>query len=153
MPKIVSLEEFRESAGRELEPSDWLTITQERINQFADATDDHQFIHTDPERAAQTPFGGTIAHGFLTLALLPHLNRGSILQPDGVKMVINYGCEHIRFLAPVRVGSRVRALQKIVEVRERSRGMWLIKTAVTVEIENSVKPAMNAEVLTLYIVG
>jgi len=152
MPKIVSLEEFRQSEGRDLEPSDWLTITQKRIDQFADATDDHQFIHTDPEKAAQTPFGGTIAHGFLTLSLLPHLNRGSMLQPEGVKMVINYGCEKVRFLAPVRAGSRVRALQKIVEVREKSGGMWLVKTAVTVEIENGIKPAMKSEVLTMYIV-
>jgi len=151
MPIKVSLEEFRNSAGRELQPSDWLTVTQQRVNQFADATDDHQFIHVDPEQAAQTMFGGTIAHGFLTLALLPRLNRSSILQPEGVKMVVNYGSNQVRFLTPVRVGSRIRALQKILEVSEKSKSTWLMKTAVTVEIEHGNKPALKAELLTLYI--
>ena len=122
------------------------------MNQFADATDDHQFIHVDPEQAAQTPFGGTIAHGFLTLSLLPHLNHASALQPEGVKMVINYGSDKVRFLTPVRVGSRIRSLQKIIEVSEKSSKTWLVKTAVTIEIEHGNKPAMKAEVLTLYIV-
>jgi acyl dehydratase len=152
MPTTVSLEEFCNSTGRELEPSDWLTVTQQRVNQFADATDDHQFIHVDPGQAAQTPFGGTIAHGFLTLSLLPHLNHASVLQPEGVKMVINYGSDKVRFMTPVRVGSRIRALQKILEISEKSSSTWLVKTAVTVEIEHGSKPAMKAEVLTLYIV-
>jgi len=151
MPITVSLEEFRNGAGRELPPSDWLTVTQQRVNQFADATDDHQFIHVDPERAAKTPFGGAIAHGFLTLSLLPHLNYASALQPQGVRMVINYGSNQVRFLAPVRVGSRIRTLQKILEVREKGSNTWLVRTEVTVEIEHGSKPAMKAELLTLYI--
>lgn len=152
MPKIISLEEFRGIAGRELEPSSWMEITQQRVNQFADATDDHQFIHIDPEKAAKTPFGGTIAHGYLTLSLLAHLNREAALLPQGMTMAINYGSNKVRFLAAVRVGSRIRSLQKILEVREKGRGIWMVKTAVTVEIENGKKPAMKAEVLSMYFV-
>ena len=152
MSLTVSLEEFSASTGRELDPSDWLEITQERVNLFADATEDHQFIHIDPERAAATPFGGTIAHGYLTLSLLVHLNMQHALVPEGMSMIINYGSDKVRFLAPVPVGSRVRSHQKILEVTHRGRGMWLTKTAVTVEIENQVKPAMSAEVLLMYVV-
>ena len=152
MPKIVSLAEFRASAGRELEPSDWFQIGQERVNQFADATEDHQFIHVDPEQAAKTPFGGTIAHGFLTLSLLVHLNEQHALLPEGLAMVINYGSDKVRFLAPVRVGSRVRSRQKILEVTEKSAGTFLVKTAVTVDIENAPKPALLAEVLMMFVV-
>ncbi len=152
MSHIVSLEEFRNSAGRTLEPSDWIEITQERVNQFADATDDHQYIHTDPEKAAKTPFGGTIAHGYLTLSLLPRLNAQSALRPEGVAMIINYGSNKVRFLAPVRVGSRIRSLQKILEISQKSKGAWMMKTAVTIEIEGSLKPAMKAEVLSLFMV-
>jgi len=152
MPKLVSLEEFRNSAGRTLEPSGWLEITQQRVNQFADATDDHQFIHVDPQKAAQTPFGGTIAHGYLTLSMLVHLNAESALRPEGMAMIINYGSNRVRFLSPVRVGSRIRSLQTILKVSERSRGTWMVETGVTVEIEHASKPAMKAEVLSLYII-
>ena len=151
MPKTISLEEFRNCAGRELAPSDWLEISQERVNLFADATDDHQFIHLDQEKATKTPFGGTIAHGYLTLSLLARLNRDSALLPEGMTMAINYGSNKVRFLAPVRVGSRIRSRQKILEVTQKN-GLWLMKTAVTVEIEHGSKPAMKAEVLSMYIV-
>jgi acyl dehydratase len=129
-----------------------MEITQQRVNQFADATEDHQFIHLDPEKAAHTPFGGTIAHGYLTLSLLVHLNGEHAVTPKGMSMVINYGSDKVRFLAPVRVGSRIRSLQKILEVTQKSAGMWLVKIAVTVEIENGSKPAMMAEVLYMYVV-
>jgi acyl dehydratase len=152
MPKFVSLEEFRHFAGQTLEPSDWMEITQERVNLFADATSDHQFIHIDPEKAAQTPFGGTIAHGYLTLSLLAHLNRQSAILPEGLAMAINYGSNKVRFLAPVRVGSRIRTVQRILDISQKGNGMWMVKTAVTVEIENSIKPAMKAEVLSMYVV-
>jgi acyl dehydratase len=152
MSKTVSLEEFRTLAGKELAPSSWMDITQDRVNLFADATEDHQFIHIDPEKAATTPFGGTIAHGYLTLSLLVHLNAEAALLPEGLAMVINYGSDKVRFLAPVRVGGRIRSLQKILEVTEKTAGMWLVKTAVTVEIENNAKPAMMAEVLYMYVV-
>ena len=152
MPTTVSMEQFRSLAGTELEPSSWMEISQQRVQQFADATEDHQYIHLDPERASRTPFGGTIAHGYLTLSLLVHLNAEKALLPEGVAMVINYGSDKVRFLAPVRVGSRIRSLQKILEVSEKSSGMWLVKTDVTVEIEHAVKPAMKAEVLYMYVV-
>lgn len=152
MANTVSLDEFRASAGRELEPSDWLEITQERVNRFADATEDHQFIHVDPERAVETPFGGTIAHGFLTLSLLVHLNEQHALLPEGLAMVVNYGSDKVRFMAPVPVGSRIRSRQKILQVNARGPGTWLVKNAVTVEIEDSPKPAMIAELLMLFIV-
>ncbi|MDT8321248.1 MAG: MaoC family dehydratase [Xanthomonadales bacterium] len=139
-------------AGRSLEPSSWLEITQERVNLFADATSDHQFIHTDPERAARTPFGGTIAHGFLTLALLPHLMAEKMPRPTSVTMGINYGSDKVRFIQPVRVGKRIRACQDILEVTQKSRAQWLLKVRVTVEIENVEKPALIAEYLILWIV-
>ncbi|HLF29850.1 MAG TPA: MaoC family dehydratase [Xanthomonadales bacterium] len=152
MPTTVSLDEFRTLAGRELEPSSWMEISQDRVRQFADATEDHQFIHLDPEKAAKTPFGGTIAHGYLTLSLLVCLNREKAILPEGLAMVINYGSDKVRFLAPVRVGSRIRSTQKIVEVTEKTAGMWLVKVNVTVEIEHATKPAMKAEVLYMYVV-
>lgn len=152
MPTTVSLDEFRTLAGRELEPSSWMEISQDRVQQFADATEDHQFIHLDPVKAAQTPFGGTIAHGYLTQSLLVYLNRQTAIFPEGLAMVINYGSDRVRFLAPVRVGSRIRTVQKIVDVTEKTPGMWLIKVDVTVEIENAAKPAMKAEVLYMYVV-
>lgn len=152
MPVTVSLEEFSNSAGRELGPSDWLEIAQERVNLFADATEDHQFIHVDPKQAAATPFGGTIAHGYLTLSLLVYLNSHTALVPEGLGMVINYGSDKVRFMAAVPVGSRIRSHQKILEVTDKGRGRWLVKYAVTVEIENQTKPAMMAEILLMFVV-
>jgi acyl dehydratase len=152
MSVSVSFEEFQNSAGRELQPSEWLEISQERVNQFADATLDHQFIHIDPVRAAATPFGGTIVHGFLTLSLLVYLNEQYALAPEGMKMLINYGSDKVRFLAPVRVGSRVRSQQKILEVSHRGGANWLVRIEVKIEIEGGSKPALLAEVLMLYVV-
>ncbi len=138
-------------AGRELPPSPWLEITQERVNQFADATSDHQFIHVDPERAAGTPFGGPVAHGFLTLSLLSYLNAQSGIVPEDAVMGINYGSDRIRYLAPVRVGKRIRSHQKVIEVTEKQPGQWLLKCEVTVEIEGEQTPALVAEILSLVI--
>ena len=152
MTVTVSLNEFAASAGREIEPSDWLLIDQERVNQFARATNDHQFIHVDPDRAAQTPFGGTIAHGFLTLSLLSYLNAQNLIVPDGLVMGINYGSNKIRYLQPVSVGESIRSRQKLLQVSEKIPGQWMVKSAVTVEIENKEKPAMIAELLSLYTV-
>ncbi len=138
--------------GKEMEPSAWLEITQERVDQFADATNDHQFIHVDPERAAQTPFGGPIAHGFLSLSLLSYLNMQSPIVPDNLVMVINYGSDKVRYLMPVRVGKRLRSKQKVLEVTEKTPGRWLIKNAVTVEIEGEETPALIAEILSMMVV-
>ncbi len=153
MTKTIRADELPGLVGRQLEPSPWLEITQERVNQFADATNDHQFIHVDPEKAAQTPFGGPIAHGFLSLSLLSYLNAQSAIFPENLVMGINYGSDKIRYLAPVKVGKRIRSQQKVLEVTEKSPGQWLIKYAVTVEIEGEETPALIAEILSLMVVG
>jgi len=149
----ISVEEYANLEGLELEPSPWLEITQDRINQFADATNDHQFIHVDPVRASQTPFGGTIAHGYLTLSLLSDMITSSLPLPDGLVMGINYGSDKVRYLAPVRVGQRIRAKMKIAGIDEKRPGQWLVKTAVTVEIEGESTPALIAEILSMFVVG
>ena len=152
MSEAFKASDFPTLIGTDLEPSSWMEITQERVNQFADATNDQQFIHVDPEKAAKTPFGGPIAHGFLTLSLTVYLMNEKALRPEGLIMGINYGSEKVRFIQPVRVGSRIRAHQKILEATEKHPGQWLIKTAVTIEIEHVEKPAMFAETLLMYII-
>jgi acyl dehydratase len=150
MKETVKSSELVSLAGRETEPSSWFEITQDRVNRFADATNDHQFIHVDTEKAARTPFGGTIAHGFLTLSLIPFLTQEKAPAFEGLVMAINYGTDKVRFLQPVRVGSRVRAHQKFLDVTEKQPGQWLIKTLVTIEIENVEKPALVAETLAMF---
>lgn len=152
MVEAIKAGEFAKLVGRELEPSPWLEITQERVNQFADATNDYQFIHVDLEKAKQTLFRGTIAHGFLSLSLLSYLNAQNGIVPEGLVMGINYGSDKVRFLAPVSVGKRIRSRQKILEVTEKKPGQWLIKTDVSVEIEGEATPALVAEILSMYVV-
>ena len=147
MPTRIPASELAGLAGRELPASSWFPITQERINQFADATNDHQFIHVSPLRAKFTPFGRPIAHGFLSLSMLSFLTAEHALIPDNVKMVINYGSDKVRFLAPVKVGQRIRAQQRIMETTEKKPGQWLVKTDVSVEIEGEETPALVAEML------
>lgn len=147
----ISLEDFKISAGTELGPSEWLLIDQERINRFADATEDYQFIHVDPERAAKTNFGSTIAHGFLSLSILPHLLAQIMPIPVGLVMGINYGTDKVRFSQPVHVDSRVRARARIEKVNARSGGQYMIKTRVTLEIENRRRPAVIADILSMYV--
>lgn len=153
MTETISADELPTLVGRQLAPSSWLEITQQRVNQFADATNDHQFIHVDPEKAAQTPFGGPIAHGFLSLSLLSYLNAQSAILPENLVMGINYGSDKIRYLAPVRVGSRIRSHQKVLEVSEKAPGQWLIRYDVSVEIENEETPALVAEILSMLVVA
>lgn len=125
--------------------SEWLTVDQPMIDAFADATGDHQFIHIDPERAAQTPFGGTIAHGFLTLSLMPRLYAETQREPiEGVRMSVNYGLDQVRFVAPVRSGSRVRGHFTLTAIEEKRPGQFQQTTACTLEIEGSDKPALVA---------
>jgi len=139
LPKLV---------GQHIGTSDWLEITQERVNMFADATGDHQWIHIDVEKAKATPFlGGTIAHGFLTLSLIPHLASG-MLAVSGVTHGINYGLDKVRFLTMVHVGKRVRLHQKLVSAEPKSGG-YLLKNEMTMEIEGVEKPAMIAESLSM----
>lgn len=126
--------------------SEWIDVTQVMIDKFADATGDHQFIHVDPTRAAQTPFGGTIAHGFLTLSLMPLLaTKTDMPEIDGVRMGVNYGGNKVRFLTPVRAGSRVRGHFKLLELVEKRPGQWQQTSKFTVEIEGQDKPALIAE--------
>lgn len=139
-------DEVRSLIGTELGVGDWLEVTQDRINQFADATGDHQWIHVDPERAAQGPFGTTIAHGYLTLSIIPSLGGGG-LPVSGAKMGINYGLDRVRFITPVKVGSKVRARRKLVDVTE-GEGFIQMKVEVTVEIDGEAKPACVAETLS-----
>ena len=148
----ISIEGFKNSAGTELGPSDWLLIDQERINRFADATDDYQFIHVDPEKAAKTTFGSTIAHGFLSLSVMPHLLAQIMPIPDGLVMGINYGTDRVRFSQPVHVDSRVRARARIEKVNARSGGQYMVKTRVTLEIEKRRRPAVVADFLSMYVV-
>ncbi len=153
MPNVISTTELSGLAGQDLSPSEWMEISQERVSQFADATNDHQFIHIDEERAKATPFGGTIAHGFLSLSLVTYLTSEAIPVPEGTVMTINYGSDKVRYLTPVRVGKRIRALQKVVEVGEKQPGRWLVKTAVTIEIEGEEAPALIAEILFMHFTG
>jgi acyl dehydratase len=148
----ISVEDFKNSAGTELGPSDWLLIDQERINRFADATDDYQFIHVDPEKAAATTFGSTIAHGFLSLSILPSLLAQILPIPEGTVMGINYGTDKVRFSLPVNVDSRVRARARIEKVSARSGGQFMVKTRATLEIEGRKRPAVVADILSLYVV-
>src|SRR5690606_21294837 len=149
---FVPAAELKNYVGQDLGRSDWLLIEQDRINQFAECTGDHQFIHVDPEKAKLTPFGTTIAHGFLSLSLLPVLTTGIQVLPQGMKMGVNYGLDSLRFLQPVKVGSRVRAQVTLLEVTEKNPGQWLLKSRVTLEIEGVDKPAFIAESLALCVV-
>lgn len=145
----VPVNELTQYVGKELGRSDWLKIDQQRINLFAEATGDFQFIHVDPEKAATTPFGTTIAHGFLTLSLIPKLMEDILVMPEGLKMVVNYGLDSVRFIQPVKVDSKVRLKVDLGEVIEKKPGQWLLKATVTLEIEGEEKPAYIAEPLSL----
>jgi acyl dehydratase len=140
------VDELRAAVGSQLGVSDWVTVDQSQIDTFADATHDHQWIHVDEERAAAGPFGGTIAHGFLTLSLLPHLVKQAY-RVEGTKMGVNYGLNRVRFTSPVPVGSKVRGNIELVDVADVEGGVQLT-TKVTVEIEGSERPALVAEWLT-----
>lgn len=145
----VPVTELSQYVGKELGRSAWLKIDQQRINLFAEATGDFQFIHVDPEKAAETPFGGTIAHGFLTLSLIPKLIEDILVLPQGLKMVVNYGLDSVRFIQPVKVDSQVRLKVDLAEVTEKKPGQWLLKAIATLEIEGEEKPAYIAESLSL----
>jgi len=146
----ISLETLLASVGQEVGVSPWRAVTQHMIDLFADATDDHQFIHCDPERAArETPFGGTIAHGFLSLSLLSAMAFETLPPLDGSRMGVNHGFDQVRFLTPVKTGSRVRTRFVLADVKARPSGWVQITHDVTVEIDGSVKPALTARWLTL----
>jgi acyl dehydratase len=148
--KPITIEQLQAGVGREAGVSPWRAVTQRMIDQFADATDDHQFIHCDPERAArETPFGGTIAHGFLSLSLLSAMTFETIPPLEGGGMGINQGFESLKFVAPVKAGARIRTRFVLAEVKVRPSGWIQVAHDVTIEIENSLKPALTARWLTM----
>ena len=149
---ILSLDEIHARIGTEIGTSDWITVDQPRIQSFADATEDQQFIHVDPAAAAQTPFGGTIAYGFLSLSLLSRMASDVMLVPDGLKMAVNYGFDRVRFVAPVKSGKRVRGHFILDSVEEKAPGQLLTRHSVTVEIEGETKPALTAQWLGMLFV-
>jgi acyl dehydratase len=152
MPPIVfeSLQSLKEFAGREITTTDWLQITQDRIQQFAEATEDRQWIHLDSERAQrESPFGSTIAHGFLTLSLLSYFVRQAIQMPGSIRMAVNYGLNRVRFPAPVRVGSNIRARVSLQSLHERSGSVEVV-LGVSIEVQGAVKPCCVAEWVIRY---
>ena len=149
----ITPQELQSKVGQNIGTSEWVLVDQEMINKFADATGDHQFIHVDEEKARLTPFGGTIAHGFLTLSLLPLLGASTDgPKVGGVKMGVNYGGNKVRFLAPVRSGKRVRSHVKLLELEEKRPGQWQQTNEITIEIEGEEKPALIAEWITQFFV-
>ena len=146
---LAHLDAIRARVGEEVGVSGWLEVDQERISAFAEATEDRQFIHVDPDAAAQTPFGGTVAHGFLTLSLLSRMAADSMLIPDNATMIVNYGLDRVRFLAPVKSGRRVRGRFVLDSIEEKGSGQILLRHLVSVEIEGEDKPALSANWLTL----
>jgi acyl dehydratase len=141
----IPVAEMKAMAGKEIGVSDWLEVTQEKINAFADISEDWQFIHVDPERAAQTAFGGTIAHGFLTLSLLSAMAMDAVPRLENTTMGVNYGFDKIRFLSPVNSGARIRGRFKVISADELKPGEMTIKYHVDVELEGRARPALTAE--------
>ncbi|MEO1250738.1 MAG: MaoC family dehydratase [Pseudomonadota bacterium] len=150
--KVVKPDDVSDLVGQEIGVSDWVDIDQDRINQFADVTEDHQFIHVNEEMAKQTPFGGTVAHGFLTLSMLSHLASGSVLVLEGIKMGVNYGFDKVRMINPVKSGKRIRGRFSLMTAESKAPGQWTFKYGVKVEIEGEEKPALVAEWITLQFV-
>jgi len=151
--KTVAASELQSLVGTEIGTSEWITVDQERINVFADVTEDHQFIHINEDMAKMTPFGGTIAHGFLTLSLLSKFSEGAGMVIEGVKMGVNYGFEKVRFLAPVPSGSKVRGRFTLKSAVEKKPGQHLLTYEVTVDIEGQEKPALIADWLAMQFTG
>ena len=149
----ITPQELQTKVGETIGTSEWVLVDQDMINKFADATGDHQFIHVDIEKAKLTPFGGTIAHGFLTLSLIPMLGQKTDAPKiEGIKMGVNYGGNKVRFLAPVRSGKRVRSHVKLLELEEKRPGQWQQTNEITIEIEGEEKPALIAEWITQFFV-
>jgi acyl dehydratase len=146
---VSTIDDIRAQVGQLVGTSDWILVDQDRVSAFAEATEDRQFIHVDPEAAAQTPFGGTIAHGFLSLSLLSRMAADAMLVPDTTTMAVNYGLDRVRFIAPVRAGKRVRGHFTLDAAEDKAPGQLLLKHSVTVEIEGESKPALTAQWLGL----
>jgi acyl dehydratase len=147
-----TVESMQERVGDEIGVSEWVAITQSMIDRFADLTDDHHYIHVDPVAAAQTQFGGTVAHGFLILSMIAKLLAAADFQVGGTKMVLNYGFDKVRLVSPVKAGRRIRGRFTLKSLAERSPGSWLSTLHVVIEIENESKPAVVGDWLGLQIV-
>jgi len=148
---VMTTSDLQSLIGQQVGISRWFEVSQARIDAFADCTEDRQFIHVDPEAAQTTPFGGTIAHGFLTLSLASAMSYDAVAPLEGAVMGINYGFDRLRFLAPVRAGSRVRGRFRLLSAEDRGAGRWLLKHEITVEIEGDDKPALIAEWLGMQV--
>ena len=148
--EVMPVEKMKERVGQELGVTDWFRMDQDRIDKFADCTMDHQWIHVDKEKAAQGPFGQTIAHGYLTISLLPHFSADHALLPEGTMMAINYGMNKLRLVNPVKSDARIRDRIVLSNVEEKKGGRILVTTTHTIEIEGEEKPAMIAEVLSMF---
>lgn len=149
----LTIENLQARIGEELGVSNWIELSQQRINEFAEVTEDRQFIHIDQEAAAKTPFGGTIAHGYLTLSMLPKLMEDIDIAPHNTVMAINYGADKLRFLTPVPSGSRIRARMTLMEIVNKRPGHYMVRGGVTVDIEGVDKPALSVESLSLFVLG
>lgn len=148
--QVLPMEKIKERVGQELGVTDWFQMDQERIDRFADCTEDHQWIHVDREKAAKGPFGTTIAHGYLTISLLPHFAAGISVVPEGTMMAINYGMNKLRLVNPVKSNARIRDRIVLSDVVEKESGRILVTTTHTIEIEGEEKPALVAEVLSMF---
>lgn len=148
---VMTTSELQSRVGQQVGVSRWFEVSQARIDAFADCTEDRQFIHVDPEAAQATPFGGTIAHGFLTLSLASAMSYDAVAPLEGAVMGINYGFDRLRFLAPIRAGSRIRGRFRLLSAEDRGAGRWLLKHEITVEIEGEDKPALIAEWLAMQV--
>ena len=151
--KTVPVDKLADFIDKPTEPTEWVLIDQDRINGFADVTMDQQFIHVDAEKAGQTPFGSTIAHGYLTMSLVSHFLGQCAVGPENAMMAINYGSDKVRFLQPVKVNSQVRGRATLLEVSDKAPGQLLTKTRMSIEIKDDETPAMVAEILTLFILS
>ena len=147
--RTMTIEEVRSYTGQEIGVSDWFTLDQDKINQFADLTEDHMFLHVDPDAAAATPFGSTIAHGLLTLSMMPVMAYQAMPGVSGTKMGVNYGYNKVRFMAPVKSGKRIRGHFVVQGIEDKSDGRRQITHDVTIEIEGEAKPALVAEWITM----
>ena len=151
--QALTLDQFINSVGTKSEPGRWFVMDQNRINAFADCTEDQQFIHVDQEAAKQTPFGTTIAHGFLTLSMLAKMSEDMLVAPQGLVMGMNYGFDKIRFLAPVKSGQRVRCHSEIANIEQKDDKRFLVTQAITIEIEDEAKPALVAQWLNMLFIA
>ena len=150
---VMTTSELQSRVGQQVGVSRWFEVSQARIDAFADCTEDRQFIHVDPEAAQATPFGGTIAHGFLTLSLASAMSYDAVAPLEGAVMGINYGFDRLRFLAPVRAGSRIRGRFRLLSAEDKGAGRWLLKHEITVEIEGDDKPALITEWLGMQVMA